>query len=117
MALMEGMLTGIDRAERALLGNLTFDEDLWDDLHEDDYDLYSTEMTATYGDDDASSSWATRTTEASRTLTAGRSGLTTLEDGMSAVASVQSDANDSCSAPAPRRSPRRGQHFYNNYFY
>jgi hypothetical protein len=101
MAIVEGVLTGIDRAERALLGSLSIDDDLWDDLHEEDYDLYSTEMTANGEEDDNDDDGGT-----TPSVTARRSGLTT-----STLGSKSSMSNAS-SAPAPRRSPRRSQYYH-----
>ena len=45
MAIVRGVLSGIDEAERAFLGD-DDDDDLWTDLYDDDYDLYSTEASS-----------------------------------------------------------------------
>jgi hypothetical protein len=111
MALVQNVWQGIDRAERALLGSMSVDDDLWADLYEDEYDLYSTEMTADRsGDEDASMSTAT----SSRwQMTAERSGLTTLsaDDRSHIVSTRRSGSRVAADVPTlAKRSPRRNQY-------
>ena len=113
MALVQNVWQGIDRAERALLGSMSVDDDLWTDLYEDEYDLYSTEMTAdrSTASDDASMSTATSL----RWMTAERSGLTTLSgEDRSHIVSTRRVASMTAyeGRPVARRSPRRSQYLY-----
>jgi hypothetical protein len=108
MALVQNVWQGIDRAERALLGSMSVDEDLWTDLYEDEYDLYSTEMTADQSED-ASLSTAT----SSHWMTAERSGLTTLSgDDRSHIVSTRRAGNRVAmeERTAAKRSSRRSQY-------
>jgi hypothetical protein len=112
MALVQNVWQGIDRAERALLGSMSVDDDLWADLYEDEYDLYSTEMTDDRsGDEDASMSTAT----SSRwQMTAERSGLTSTlsaDDRSHIVSTRRSGSRVAADVPAlAKRSPRRSRY-------
>jgi hypothetical protein len=110
MALVQNVWQGIDRAERALLGSMSVDDDLWTDLYEDEYDLYSTERTADRSEgEDASLSTAT----SSHWMTAERSGLTTLSgDDRSHIVSTRRAGSRVAmeERTAAKRSPRRSQY-------
>lgn len=106
MTLVQNVWQGIDRAERALLGSMSVDDDLWTDLYEDEYDLYSTEMTADRSEgEDASLSTAT----SSHFMTAERSGLTTLSgDDRSHIVSPRRAGSKVVAME--KRSPRRSRY-------
>jgi hypothetical protein len=110
MALVQNVWQGIDRAERALLGSMSVDDDLWTDLYEDEYDLYSTERTVDRSEgEDASLSTAT----SSHWMTAERSGLTTLSgDDRSHIVSTRRAGSRVAmeDRTAAKRSPRRSQY-------